>query len=143
MAFRKLLFWVLIGLIHVSVVSYGQGTVVVTLGEVKPDKGDLRVGLFSESNFLKTPIQGKIEKATGTFIQVKFENVPDGKYALSVIHDSNGNGELDKSKLGIPREGFAFSNNVMGKKGPPTFEKASFEVKGSVVVKQELKMRYP
>lgn len=140
---RKLLFWVVIGLMHTSLTGFGQTTVTVILKEVKPGKGNLRVGLFTESNFMKTPVQGKIEKASEASVVVKFENVPDGTYALSVIHDANENGELDKTGLGIPKEGFAFSNNVMGKKGPPSFQKASFEVKGSSSTKQELTMRYP
>jgi uncharacterized protein (DUF2141 family) len=123
--------------------TLGQTSVEVTLTGIRPGKGSLRVGLFTEANFLKNPVEGKIVKASGESIVVKFENVRDGEYALSVIHDANENGELDKTKLGIPREGFAFSNNAMGKKGPPSFEKAKFEVKAAPSIKQALVMRYP
>ncbi|MEJ1238898.1 DUF2141 domain-containing protein [Chryseolinea sp. T2] len=119
-----------------------QTTVEVKLTGVKPGQGNLRVGLFNEGNYLKTPVEGKIAKATAESVVIVFENVPAGTYALSVIHDANENGDLDKTKLGIPKEGFAFSNNVMGKKGPPSYDKAKFEVRSSTV-KQELKMRYP
>jgi uncharacterized protein (DUF2141 family) len=51
--------------------------------------------------------------------------MPAGAYALSVIHDENGNGRLD-TRLGIPREGFAFSNNPRIWFGPPSFESARF-----------------
>ena len=50
---------------------------------------------------------------------------PPGDYALSVIHDENGNGRLD-TRLGIPREGFAFSNNPRIWFGPPSFTAARF-----------------
>lgn len=129
-------------LLSTALITYGQVTVEVTLTGVKPGKGNLRVGLFNESNYLNTPVEGKISKATGASVVLSFENVREGTYALSVIHDTNENGELDKTKLGIPKEGFAFSNNVMGKKGPPPFDKTKFEVKDSGV-RQELKMRYP
>ena len=52
-------------------------------------------------------------------------DVPPGAYALSVIHDENGNGRLD-TRLGIPREGFAFSNNPRIWFGPPSFNAARF-----------------
>jgi uncharacterized protein (DUF2141 family) len=142
--FMKLNFCIIIAFVAVSFTANGQANVVVTLTGVKPGSGgNLRVGLFNENNFLKTPIQGKMVKASSESVEVKFEEVRDGDYAISVIHDVNENGELDKTKLGIPREGFAFSNNVMGKKGPPTYQKARFEVKGTTTVKQALVMRYP
>ncbi|HTF20699.1 MAG TPA: DUF2141 domain-containing protein [Chryseolinea sp.] len=139
----KLNAYLLIAFVAFSPGARGQAEVEVTLTGVKAGNGSLRVGLFTEGNFLKTPIEGKIVKASSASIVLKFENVRDGDYALSVIHDTNDNGELDKSKLGIPKEGFAFSNNVMGKKGPPAYQKAKFEVKGTSSVKQELVMRYP
>ena len=140
----KLNFCIIIAFVTVSLISKGQANVVVTLTGVKQGSGgNLRVGLFNEGNFLKTPVEGKIVKASSESVEVKFENIRDGDYALSVIHDVNENGELDKTKLGIPREGFAFSNNVMGKKGPPTYQQAKFEVKGAASVKQALVMRYP
>lgn len=120
-----------------------QATVEVILTGVKPGKGTLRVGLFDQSNFLVNPVEGKEVDASSETVVVRFEHVAAGVYAVSVIHDTNGNGELDKSKLGVPREGFAFSNNVMGKKGPPSFDRARFEVSGTSVVKQEISMRYP
>ncbi|MBV9882333.1 MAG: DUF2141 domain-containing protein [Sphingomonadaceae bacterium] len=55
---------------------------------------------------------------------IAFELQP-GAYALSVIHDENGNGRLDTS-LGIPREGFGFSNNPHIWFGPPSFAAARF-----------------
>jgi uncharacterized protein (DUF2141 family) len=46
-----------------------------------------------------------------------FENIPPGTYALAVIHDENANGKLDTSWLGIPTEGYGFSNDVKGSLG--------------------------
>src|SRR6218665_3019501 len=112
----KLNLYLLLTLATLSLTAQGQANVEVTLTGVKPGGGSIRVGLFNEGNFLKTPVEGKIVKASSESIVVNFEDVDSGDYALSVIHDTNENGELDKTKLGIPKEGFAFSNNVMGKK---------------------------
>jgi uncharacterized protein (DUF2141 family) len=99
----------------------------VTVTGIESLKGSIRVGLFNDAEkFLETPLQGRIVKATAKTVKVVFENVPAGTYAVSIIHDENENGELDTNLIGIPKEGFGFSNNVMGKFGPPSFKDASF-----------------
>lgn len=52
-----------------------------------------------------------------------FENLTQGEYAISLFHDENSNGELDKNLMGIPKEPFGFSNDEMGMFGPPSFNK--------------------
>lgn len=59
--------------------------------------------------------------------QYRFDNVPQGTYTITAIHDANSNGELD-TFLGIPREGFAFSNNPRIGFGPPSYERVRFSV---------------
>ena len=57
----------------------------------------------------------------------RFDNLPQGTYALTALHDENGNGKLD-TFLGIPREGFAFSNNPKVGFGPPSYERVRFSI---------------
>ena len=59
-----------------------------------------------------------------------FENIPPGKYAIAVIHDENMNGKLDANWLGIPKEGYGFSNTAKGVVGAPLFSAASFPYDG-------------
>lgn len=59
-----------------------------------------------------------------------FPNIPPGTYAMVVIHDENANGKFDRDALGMPLEGYAFSNNVHATFGPPSFTDASFEYRG-------------
>jgi uncharacterized protein (DUF2141 family) len=69
-----------------------------------------------------------IKRSMPTDHAVRFAiDAPPGAYALSVIHDENGNGRLD-TRLGIPREGFAFSNNPRIWFGPPSFASARFQL---------------
>lgn len=62
--------------------------------------------------------------ATATF---RFKDLPPGTYAVQVMHDENGNGKLDTNFVGMPTEGYGFSNNprVMRK---PTWDEARFEL---------------
>lgn len=55
------------------------------------------------------------------------ENIPAGEVAVLVYVDENGNGLIDKNFIGIPREALGISNNYRPK-GPPTFERASFNL---------------
>ena len=50
----------------------------------------------------------------------------EGTYAIGFYIDKNQNEKIDTNFLGIPKEQFGFSNDVMGKFGPPSFEAASF-----------------
>ncbi|HET6542022.1 MAG TPA: DUF2141 domain-containing protein [Chryseolinea sp.] len=128
----------------ISVCALCQTTLQVTLTHIVGQKGDIIVGVFdSDENFLKKPIERKVMQPSGDSITVVFENLKPGKYAVCVIHDANKNKELDKNKLGIPKEGFGFSNNVLGAMGPPTFERAQFDLtsdqKGLDI---DIKMKY-
>ena len=60
-------------------------------------------------------------------ITISFADLAPGTYAVLVMHDENGNGKLDSNILGIPKEGYGFSNNpnVMRK---PYFDEAKFDV---------------
>ena len=65
--------------------------------------------------------------------------IPHGEYAISLFVDSNGNKRIDKNFLGIPKEQYGFSNNVMGRMSAPTFEQAKFLVAGPT--SQNIKLR--
>ena len=79
---------------------------------------------------------------TDTEMRVTFSDIKPGNYAVSVFHDENQNKDLDQGMLGKPKEGYGFSNNVMGLIGPPSFKKARFYVpdgKSSIAIK----LKYP
>jgi uncharacterized protein (DUF2141 family) len=119
-----------------------QSNLEVVVKNINEAKGNIRVGIFKDDNtFLKDALLGKVVKASTGELKVVFENVPGGTYALSVIHDANENGELDSNMIGIPKEGFGFSNDAMGTFGPPKFEKASIKV-GPDVKSVIITMRY-
>ncbi|MEM6532335.1 MAG: DUF2141 domain-containing protein [Myxococcota bacterium] len=68
-------------------------------------------------------IQAQVVSATMRF---KVDVAP-GPVAVRLYHDANSNGKLDSNMLGIPKEGYGFSNNpkVMG---PAAFKDAVFTV---------------
>ena len=58
----------------------------------------------------------------------ELNNLPMGQYAVAVFHDANSNKKLDTNMIGIPKEGFGFSNNPKSSFGPPGFDKAQFSL---------------
>ncbi|HSV28545.1 MAG TPA: DUF2141 domain-containing protein, partial [Candidatus Omnitrophota bacterium] len=44
-----------------------------------------------------------------------------GTYALAAYHDEDGDGKFDRSLVGLPTEGFAFSNDPPTIAGLPSF----------------------
>ena len=58
--------------------------------------------------------------------------LPAGEYAVRIMHDRNGNNELDSNFVGMPTEPWGFSNNAAGNFGPPTWADAKFTLEDSV-----------
>ena len=66
---------------------------------------------------------------------IVFKDLKNGLYAIRYFHDENENDELDTNILGIPKEGFGFSNDAMGRFGPKDFSEWLFEVSGDTKVR--------
>lgn len=60
--------------------------------------------------------------------QVTFHGLPAGRYAIKSFADENHNAKLDTNILGLPTERYGFSNNAMGRMGPPTFDAAAVQL---------------
>lgn len=65
-----------------------------------------------------------------------FNNLPQGLYAVTILHDENNNGKIDtKFMLPLPAEGVGFSNyEEFGLSNRPNFKKASFILKKDTIV---------
>ena len=63
-----------------------------------------------------------------------FANLPAWHYAVSLFHDENGNGRLDKNVMGIPTERYGFSRDARGPMGPPAFADAAVDVDADTTI---------
>lgn len=71
---------------------------------------------------------------------VTFKDLPPGRYAVSVHHDENRNGKINKGLI-LPTEGVGFSNyKSVGLTNRPNFGKASFDVQAPT--EKSIKMIY-
>ena len=61
-------------------------------------------------------------------VQVIYANLVYGWYGISIYHDENANGKMDKNAMGIPKEAYGFSNNAKGLFGKPGYEDVKFQI---------------
>jgi uncharacterized protein (DUF2141 family) len=109
------------------------GDLTVTVDEIENGSGSVLGALYNgESSFMNQPqaFQRFKVKAVEGHVSYVFHDVPAGKYALSVFHDANDNGKLDRNGFGVPTEGYGFSNDAQGTGGPPKWEQAVFDFDG-------------
>ena len=104
--------------------------------------GRIMVALFnSEANYggEGQPVRYAMVDAAGASKQVRFEDLPDGDYAMRAFHDIDGDGKMKTNPFGMPVEPYAFSNNAVGNMGPASWERAKFAATGAVVQTISLK----
>jgi len=111
----------------------------INIGDIEQGKGHVLVGLYvGNDNFQsgKTIKHSKVKAETKNE-SVIFKNLADGEYAIKMYQDENDNNKLDKNMMGIPKEGYGFSNNV-GMFGQPKYKEAKFMVKDNTVIEVDL-----
>ncbi|MES3023434.1 MAG: DUF2141 domain-containing protein [Pseudomonadota bacterium] len=100
----------------------------IHIDDVKSAAGNVLVAVYNSAGTFLTAAPagvGGAPAAAGSNMLV-IKNLPAGEYAFAVYHDANGNGKMDKNLIGMPTEDYGFSNNAMGKMGPPSFDTAKF-----------------
>jgi uncharacterized protein (DUF2141 family) len=110
--------------------------------DVAAPTGRVMVALFNnEANYggEGQPVRYAMIDAAGASRQVRFEDLPDGDYAMRAFHDVDGDGKMKTNPFGMPIEPFAFSNNAAGNMGPASWERAKFAATGAVVQTISLK----
>ena len=91
--------------IHVQILNIRNSTGTVDCALFDAPSGFPIEVLRSATNVM-------VIKVRHTQARCDFEDIPPGTYALTVIHDENMNGKLDTNRLGIPTEGYGFSNDA-------------------------------
>jgi uncharacterized protein (DUF2141 family) len=69
-----------------------------------------------------------------------FKDFPVGDYAVTIYHDEDGDGEMDRKWYGPPKEGYAFSNNYTSGMRPARWDDAVFSLEKDQTI--SIKMVY-
>jgi uncharacterized protein (DUF2141 family) len=118
------------------------GELTIEISGVTPDRGKVYVAVYDGPETF--PISGKqlvgrVLAASDRHLTAHFADLPPGQYAVVAFQDFNGNGQLDKNFLGIPKEPYGFSNGARGSAGPPKFAAAAITLGPDGTTKVELK----
>ena len=107
----------------------GAADLTVALDGLRSDNGILMIAVFDSAAKFRNEGQEvaalRLRARQGPS-RVTLAGLPAGAYAIAAYHDENGNGRLDANLLGVPTEGYGFSNDARGSFGPPGFDDARF-----------------
>lgn len=119
------------------------GDLKIKVSGIKEFKGLIGVMIFNQKDGFPTTkekayLSQEVMVKEGV-VFLEFKDLPKGKYAISLIHDVNGNKDLDKNIFGVPTEPFGFSNNKSILFGLPKFEEAALDLQ-SDYLESEIKL---
>lgn len=116
----------------------------VTIEGIHSNAGEVLIGVYDNADGFKSAIDSSATKsallpqtwridgaalrATVGSQRIIFTQLPPGRYAVIAFHDENDNGLLDANALGVPTEGYGFSNNAHGFLGAPSFDEAAIDL---------------
>jgi len=121
-------------------------TLDVHITNIRNTKGQLCLAIFTDEEDFKDEKTcwvmkcDKKDLVNGEF-QIKIE-FRSGTYGMSVLDDENYDGRMDYNLLGIPREGFGFSNYFHKGILKPTFDDFKFDIQKNEIKKLLVKMKY-
>ncbi|WP_342239690.1 DUF2141 domain-containing protein [Inquilinus sp. OTU3971] len=124
----------ILALLACALVGFGAAaasaaTVEIVVANIKEAKGTIRMSLCPQDKFLgdDCPYSGTAPAAIPQ-ATVVIENVAPGVYAAQGYQDVNDNHKIDRTLLGVPEEGVAFSRDPSYFFAPPDFKDAAFTV---------------
>jgi uncharacterized protein (DUF2141 family) len=131
----KRIFAICLLLIPLSYLS-AQSSLTVEIVELESNKGVVIVDLLDTT---EESVRDTTVKISDNKCIIVFEDVKNGQYAIRYFHDENSDEEMETNFLGIPKDGFGFSNDAMGKFGPKDFSEWLFEVSVDTTIKMTTK----
>ncbi len=117
----------------------------VEISGIKCDEGVIVLAFFTNQEsfdeddpvILKTVKKDEIYNGTLT---VSFDDIPPGKYGIALLDDKNENGKMDYNFIGLPKEGFGFSNFYQSGFFRPKFNDFAFAFYNDKIIK--IRIRY-
>lgn len=127
---KTVLFTLFVSLL-LSLQTKAQNSITVKVTNIQSEKGTIYIGFYSENqdfpNHSAKHIKKIIKPINGS-VELMIDDLPNGTYAIAVLHDINGNDKLDKNFFGIPSEPYGFSKNIHHSFSASTFDECKFKL---------------
>jgi len=111
-----------------------KSTLTIRITGFHNAKGKANIALFRDAKGFPTDTASAVESQRLEIdpqtlsVTAVFKNLPQGSYAVAILHDENLTGKMDYDSQGIPQKGYGLSNNPDTSQGPPTPDQATFSV---------------
>ncbi len=117
----------------------------VDITGIRNNKGVINLAFFTceksfrkeDPDFYRIVSKGRL---SGGRISVVFDDIPPGRYGIALLDDENEDGKMRYNILGIPREGFGFSNYYHTGLSKPRLNDFIFDFYDDKVIK--IRVRY-
>jgi len=108
------------------------GNLTIEINDIRNTKGKLQVAVYNQEQAYK---KNSLDKAYAAFSlsvnskrnAITLRDIPKGKYAVSLFHDENSNGQMETNVANMPKEGYGTSN-ADDKYDELSFSQASVQV---------------
>lgn len=142
----KLLSFITTALFAVATLTTQAEQIEVTITGIRNQSGQISIHVFNSQESFKAEksIQSftfKKHQVVNGVLKVKIE-LPQGTYGLTLVDDENSNNDMDYNFVGMPKEGFGFSNYYHTGLTRPVFDQFKFDVIRDVPFKINMKIRY-
>lgn len=111
--------------------SFAQN-VIMTFRNIRNSDGQIVIGVYKDDESFKkeTPylsLKFPKKNIVSGVMSINF-SLPVGEYGIAILDDEDNNGEMDFGFLGIPQEGYGFSNYEHSGLTRPKIEKFKFSI---------------
>lgn len=120
----------------------GASRLTVQVNGIRSARGDVAITVYPDDRRRFLSKGGKLArvrvKAAST-VRACFW-LPPANYEVAVYHDANGNQDFDRTLVGLPAEGFGFSNDPETRIGLPPISAARFRLpsgEGAIVIQMK------
>lgn len=118
-----------------AAIGSSNSKLTIEINGLKNRNGQVCLSLFANGQGFPdqgaNALQQKCVSITETPLLVSFDGLESGEYAVAVLHDVNADGKANRNFLGIPTEGFGFSNNPTIRFSAPNFDQTAVAVAGT------------
>lgn len=126
-----------------SLLPFGKAPcdLTITIPNINGNAGEIIFGVYNNrENFPKVGKEYRVVRfpantAGSTF---KIKDLKPGEYAVGIYHDVNTDGVCNLNFIGIPKEGYGFSNNIKPVIKAPTFEECKIKLTGDLKLTVQL-----
>lgn len=134
-------------IIIIWIVLWGQSLnqqthdLTISVSGMKSNDGGIEIGLYNtKESFPLVDGQYKVfyfdaKKFSGNYT---IRDIPEGEYAVAIFHDQNSDQICNTNFLGIPKEGYGFSNNFKPRLSAPTFKDCKVDLTGNMSINIKL-----